>query len=56
MNEICPGQDDDEVFQFEVSDVVLESSAADGRDNAFTQWVCTAVYFCPGASDGALVI
>jgi hypothetical protein len=51
MNKICPGQDDDEVFHFEVSDVFLESSAADGRDNtnAFTQWLCTAVYFCPGA-------
>jgi hypothetical protein len=50
MNEMYPDQNHDEVLQFEVPDIVLESSAGDGRDrtNAFTQWVCTAVYFCPG--------
>jgi len=50
MNEIRSDRNDDEVLQFEVSDIFLESSAGDGRDttHAFTQWVCTAVYFCPG--------
>jgi hypothetical protein len=50
MNEIRSDQNDDEVFQFEIPDVFLESSAGDGRDdpNAFTQWVCTGLYFCPG--------
>ena len=50
MNEICSDQNDDEVLQFEVSDVFLESSAGDGRDNtnATTHGVCTAVDFCPG--------
>ena len=50
MNEICSDQNDDEVLQFEVSDVFLESSAGDGRDdtNAVTHGVCTALDFCPG--------
>lgn len=51
MNAICPCQNDDDALQFEISDVFLEASAGDGSDDtkAFTQWVCTAVYFCPGA-------
>ena len=50
MNEICSDQNDDEVLQFEVSDVFLELSAGDGRDNtnAVTHGVCTALDFCPG--------
>jgi hypothetical protein len=50
MNEVSSDPDDSAVLQFEVSDVFLESSAGDGHDNknALTQWVCTAVYFCPG--------
>jgi hypothetical protein len=50
MNEVRSNQNDDEVLQFDVSDVFIESLAGDRHDgtNAFTQWVCTAVYFCPG--------
>ena len=50
MNEICSDQNDDEVLHFEVSDVFLESSAGDSRDNsnAFTLFTCTAVDLCPG--------
>ena len=50
MNELSSPQNDDEVLQFEASDAFLESSAGDVRDNtnALTQWVCTALYFCPG--------
>jgi hypothetical protein len=49
MNEILPDQKDDELLQFDVPDAFLESSAG-GHDNTniFTQWVCTAVNFCPG--------
>ena len=49
MNEVSSHPNDDEVPQFEVSDAFLESSAGGGHDdkNAFTQWVCTALYFCP---------
>ena len=51
MNEVSSHQNDDEqLLQFEVPDAFLESSAGGGHDdkNAFTQWVCTALYFCPG--------
>jgi hypothetical protein len=50
MNEVPSDRNDNVVLQFEVSDVFLESLAGEGHDNtnAFTQWVCTAVYFCPG--------
>jgi hypothetical protein len=50
MNEVSSGQNDDDILQLEFSDVILEASAGDVRDNAnaFTQWVCTALYFCPG--------
>jgi hypothetical protein len=48
MNEDFSDQNDDEVPQIEVSDALLESSAGGGHQNAFTQWVCTALYFCPG--------
>ena len=50
MNEIRSDQNDDEVLQFEIPDVFLESSAGDGRDNtnAVTHGVCTALEFCPG--------
>jgi cell division protein FtsZ len=34
---------------FRIADqVLLESAGRTERANTFTQWVCTAVYFCPG--------
>jgi hypothetical protein len=50
MNEDFSHQKDDELVQFEVPDAFLEASAGDDLDktNVFTQWVCTALYFCPG--------
>jgi hypothetical protein len=50
MNEICSDRNDAEALQFEVSDVFLESSAGDSRDNsnAFTLSTCTALNLCPG--------
>jgi len=47
MNEV---DQDNEPLQFDVPDAFLESSAGGGHDNTniFTQWVCTAVNFCPG--------
>ena len=40
----------DELLLFQVSDEMLEAAASTENDklNNFTQWVCTAVYFCPG--------
>lgn len=34
----------------EIPDDVLETAAGTGNESAikFTQWICTAVYFCPG--------
>ena len=57
MNEICSDQNDDEVLQFEVSDVFLELSAGDGRDNtnAVTHVGCAPLWiFVPVLSDRAL--
>ena len=51
MNEMTANQDNEEIFTYEVSDEALEVAAAclDGQKaNTFTQWVCTAVYLCPG--------
>jgi hypothetical protein len=51
MNEVSSHQNHDEqLLEFEVSDIFLESSAGDGRDNtnAVTHGVCTALEFCPG--------
>jgi hypothetical protein len=35
---------------YEISDEMLEIAAHtdDGNLGKFTQWLCTAVYFCPG--------
>jgi hypothetical protein len=48
MNEITLDQNDEELLTGEVSDEVLEVAACKERANTFTQWFCTAVYFCPG--------
>jgi hypothetical protein len=48
MDEIGRERTDENVLQFDVCDDALESAASTERANTFTQWVCTAVYFCPG--------
>ena len=48
MNEITLDQNDEELLTYEVSDEVLEVAACKEKANTFTQWVCTAFYFCPG--------
>jgi hypothetical protein len=48
MNEITLDQNDEDLFTYEVSDEVLEVAAGTQKANTFTQWVCTAVYLCPG--------
>ena len=48
MNEITLDQNDEELLTYEVSDEVLEVAAGTEKANTFTQWVCTAVYLCPG--------
>jgi hypothetical protein len=48
MNEITLDQNDEQLLTYEVSDEALEVAACKERANTFTQWFCTAVYFCPG--------
>jgi hypothetical protein len=51
MNEMTVDQNDEEFFTYEVSDEALEIAATyleRGNANRFTQWMCTAVFFCPG--------
>jgi hypothetical protein len=38
-------QNEEDLLIYEISDEVLENT---GNEKAnFTQWLCTAVYFCP---------
>jgi hypothetical protein len=50
MNEMTPDQNEEEFFACEVSDEELEGAgcAETAKANTFTQWICTAMYFCPG--------
>jgi hypothetical protein len=51
MNEMDVEQNKQEPLIYEISDEMLETAACtdDGTLGNFTQWLCTAVYFCPGA-------
>jgi hypothetical protein len=48
MDEIGRERTDENVLQFDVCDDGLEAAARTGRADTFTQWMCTALYFCPG--------
>jgi hypothetical protein len=41
---------EENLLMYEIPDDVLETVACtgNGKANNFTQWVCTALYFCPG--------
>jgi hypothetical protein len=41
--------DQNDLLIYEISDEPLETAAYAGNEKAgiFTQWLCTAVYFCP---------
>jgi hypothetical protein len=43
-------QNEEEPLTYEVSDEALEVATCTGKEkaNTFTQWICTAIYFCPG--------
>ena len=47
MDEIGLEQTDQIVLQFDVCDEALESAARTLRADTITQWICTALYFCP---------
>jgi hypothetical protein len=42
-------QNEEDLLIYEISDEALETAAYAGNEKAgiFTQWLCTAVYFCP---------
>lgn len=51
MDEMITNHDNEENFPMEeFSDDALETAAGAGNEkaNTFTQWMCTALYFCPG--------
>jgi hypothetical protein len=49
MNDVPHDQTEDAAFSNEISDDILETAAlSGGRVNNFTQWMCTALFFCPG--------
>ena len=50
MSDMTHDQSEDKIFMHEIPDDVLESAAftAKERTNNFTQWACTALFFCPG--------
>jgi hypothetical protein len=48
MDEIGRERTDENVLQFDVCDEALECAAHTQRGVTVTQWICTALYFCPG--------
>lgn len=50
MNESTVDQNKEELLISEISDETLENAVCTNSETAggFTQWICTAVYFCPG--------
>jgi hypothetical protein len=50
MNEARLDQNREELLTYEISDEMLELAGGAEMQNAntFTQWICTAMYFCPG--------
>jgi hypothetical protein len=50
MDDMTRDENEENFLVHEIPDHVLESAACTGNEkaNTFTQWVCTALYFCPG--------
>ena len=48
MAEIGRERTDEDVLQFDVCNEALECAAGTQRAVTITQWICTALYFCPG--------
>jgi hypothetical protein len=50
MDDVTHDQNEQSFRTDEIPDDVLEAAACTGheRANTFTQWICTALYFCPG--------
>ena len=50
MDDMTHCQSEHATFTYEIPDDILETAAfsGNGRMNNFTQWMCTALFFCPG--------
>jgi hypothetical protein len=50
MDDISRDQNEENFLMYEIPDDALEAAACTRNEKAnnFTQWVCTALYFCPG--------
>jgi hypothetical protein len=49
MDNLIHDRKDEENFPMcEISDDALETAAGNKKADTFTQWMCTALYFCPG--------
>jgi hypothetical protein len=51
MNEFVIDPEQECIFTQAIPDEVVESAASSSRDertDIFTQWICTALYYCPG--------
>jgi len=50
MDDISRDQNEENFLMHEIPDDALEAAAciANEKANNFTQWVCTALYFCSG--------
>jgi hypothetical protein len=50
MDDTTRNQDEENVLDQAIDDDALEKAACtgNGRAGILTQWMCTALYFCPG--------
>ncbi len=50
MDDMTHGGNEENFPVYEIPDEVVENAACMRNDKTsnFTQWVCTALYFCPG--------
>jgi hypothetical protein len=50
MGDMTREQNNENFLVHEIPDEVVETAAyiRNEKTNNFTQWVCTALYFCPG--------
>jgi hypothetical protein len=50
MNEMTVEQSNEAPLIYEISDEMLEIAACTNGEKVgnFTQWMCTALYYCPG--------
>jgi hypothetical protein len=51
MNELKVNEDDEHILSYTIPDEIVERAASNPsneRTGIFTQWMCTALFYCPG--------